>query len=137
MRELLKSFQKDCESFQLQQNLGTTGKLDELLFDEEGIVDKIMSLIRSKQQQDFQIDRLEKLQAEVFIKTVFLVLNRFVLAVDYILSLFSCMWVCCIMQKSYLQSFWFIHSFVLSFIHSAIHLFIHSFLLFPINPCIH
>eukprot|EP00795_Rhopilema_esculentum_P012391 gene12391-3049_t len=64
VRELLKSFQKDCESFQLQQNLGTTGKLDELLFDEEGIVDKIMSLIRSKQQQDFQIDRLEKLQAE-------------------------------------------------------------------------
>ena len=60
-------FKKDCESLQTQQNFGASGKIDQLIFDQDGIINKIKRMIYSKKEQNELISTLEKLQNEVYL----------------------------------------------------------------------
>lgn len=66
INQLTQYFKQDCESMQGQQDLGATGKIDYLLFDENGVIEKIKKMIYAKKREEEKIFILQELQNEVF-----------------------------------------------------------------------
>lgn len=62
----MEDFKGDFDSMQAQQNLGESCKIEQMLFDENGITRKIKMMINANDEQEKHIDILEKLQNEVF-----------------------------------------------------------------------
>ena len=65
MADLLVDFHNNCDSLQPQRQSSIVSKIEDMIFNEEKIIEKIHKVMKAKKKQNELMSVMEKLQIEV------------------------------------------------------------------------